>query len=77
MSIFILNICFYKFRSLEKQLHHNQLYDLYSDDYKQNRELKINDRKPFLLPTTYQNPLSPKRYVSSITWHPTIAGISL
>lgn len=58
------------------QLHYNELYDLYRDDYKL---LKNENEKPIeqntkvirLLPA-YQN--DQKKYVSCYTWHPTIPG---
>lgn len=60
------------------QLHYNELYDLYRNDY----ELLKNDSE---IPTGknakvikfldgYQNVVSQKKYVSCHAWHPTILG---
>lgn len=61
-----------------KQLHYNELYDLYRDDYKllKNENIKQIDQNFMdihLLPG-YQNMVSQKKFVSSLTWHPTIPG---
>ncbi|VVC41741.1 WD40/YVTN repeat-like-containing domain,WD40 repeat,WD40-repeat-containing domain [Cinara cedri] len=64
----------------ENELHQNQLYDLYRDDYKllknKNDKSYIRCTKDIkLLPGAYHNVAFPKKYVSSYTWHPTIPGI--
>lgn len=60
------------------QLHYNELYDLYRDDYKQlkndNDKLDEEKAKTVKLLPGYQNLASQKRFVSSFTWHPTIPG---
>lgn len=61
-----------------EQLHYNELYDIYRDDYKL---LKNENEIPFdqnvsaikFLPG-HQNVLTNKKYVSCHTWHPTISG---
>jgi len=63
------------------QLHYNELYDLYRDDYKllkneNENEIEQTSKVIKLLPG-YQNEVSKKRYVSCQTWHPTIAGKSI
>lgn len=60
------------------QLHYNELYDLYRDDYKllkneNENEIQQTSKVIKLLPR-YQNEISKKRYVSCHAWHPTIAG---
>lgn len=60
------------------QLHYNELYDLYRDDYKllKNENIKQIDQnsKVINLLPGYQNMVSQKKFVSSLTWHPTIPG---
>ncbi|XP_025202203.1 uncharacterized protein LOC112599497 [Melanaphis sacchari] len=65
--------------NLVNQLHYNELYDLYRDDYKllkneNDNEIEQTSKVIKLLPR-YQNEVSKKRYVSCQTWHPTILGI--
>jgi len=79
-------VCYYKFAiaiisyyfSLVNQLHYNELYDLYRDDYKllKNEDVKhINQNsKVIKLLPCYQNMVSQKKYVSYHAWHPTIPG---
>jgi len=60
------------------QLHYNELYDLYRDDYKllkndNEKQIDQNSHVIKLLPE-YQNVVSKKKYVSSQTWHPTLPG---
>lgn len=60
------------------QLHYNELYDLYRDDYKllkndNEKQIEQNSHVIKLLPE-YQNVASKKKYVSSQTWHPTLPG---
>lgn len=60
------------------ELHYNELYDLYRDDYKllkndNENEIEQNSKVIKLLPG-YQNEVSKKKYVSCHTWHPTIPG---
>lgn len=65
--------------SLVNELHYNELYDLYRDDYKllnnENTKQNIEISKNIKLLPGYQNLLLPKKYVSSLSWHPTIPGI--
>ncbi|XP_060848211.1 dynein axonemal intermediate chain 3-like isoform X2 [Rhopalosiphum padi] len=65
--------------NLVNQLHYNELYDLYRDDYKLLKNENENEieqvSKVIKLLPGYQNEVSKKRYVSCQTWHPTIAGI--
>lgn len=64
--------------SVITQLQYNELYDLYRDDYKQMKDenkTKIeNVDEAIRIHPGYQNEMSQKKYVSSITWHPTIVG---
>lgn len=64
--------------SLVNQLHYNELYDLYRDDYKllKNEDVQhINQNsKVIKLLPGYQNMVSQKKYVSYHAWHPTIPG---
>lgn len=68
------------FSSLVNQLHYNELYDLYRDDYKllKNKNEKPNEQnsKNIKLLPGYQNVVAPDKYVSCHTWHPTIPGNS-
>ncbi|CAI6355721.1 unnamed protein product [Macrosiphum euphorbiae] len=61
------------------QLQYNELYDLYRDDYKQMKDenkTKIeNVAEVIRIHPGYQNEMPQKKYVSSITWHPTIVGV--
>lgn len=65
--------------SLVEQLHYNELYDLYRDDYKllndKNEKPNEEHAKNIQLLPGYQNVLSSKKYVSCHTWHPTIPGL--
>lgn len=60
------------------QLHYNELYDLYRDDYKllKNENIKQIDQnsKVINLLPGYKSEVSQKKFVSSLTWHPTIPG---
>jgi len=60
------------------QLHYNELYDLYRDDYKLLKNENENEieqtSKVIKLLTRYQNEVSKKKYVSCQAWHPTIMG---
>lgn len=70
---------FFNLLSLVNQLHYNELYDLYRDDYKllkneNSKQIDQNSTVIKLLPG-YQNITYKKKYVSCQTWHPTIPGI--
>jgi hypothetical protein len=63
------------------QLHYNDLYDLYRDDYKllknknENENATEQNSKDINIFPGYQNTGSKNKYVSSHTWHPTIPGL--
>lgn len=61
------------------ELHYNELYDLYRDDYKllknKNAKQADNNVKVIKLHPGYQNIETQNKYVSDLTWHPTIPGI--
>uniref|UniRef100_A0A2S2R2B2 WD repeat-containing protein 63 n=1 Tax=Sipha flava TaxID=143950 RepID=A0A2S2R2B2_9HEMI len=67
--------------NLVDQLHYNDLYDLYRDDYKllknknENENATEQNSKDINIFPGYQNTGSKNKYVSSHTWHPTIPGI--
>lgn len=64
--------------SIETQLQYNELYDLYRDDYKHMKDknkTKIESLDEVIrIHPGYQNEMPQKKYVSSLTWHPTIVG---
>lgn len=66
--------------SLVDQLHYNDLYDLYRDDYKLLKNKNKNENpteqnsKDIKFYPGYQNTGSKNKYVSCHTWHPTIPG---
>ncbi|XP_050436301.1 uncharacterized protein LOC126843044 [Adelges cooleyi] len=65
--------------NLESQLHYNELYDLYGDDYKEllhDKSFKTTEQRSVSLNAQpeYRN-ITELQYVSCFSWHPTISGV--
>ncbi|XP_050532358.1 dynein axonemal intermediate chain 3-like [Daktulosphaira vitifoliae] len=64
--------------NIESELHYNELYDLYRDDYNKlsNKSKESEKQRSFVLNdhTEYRNTTNSK-YVSCISWHPSMPGI--